>query len=305
MKVVIFLSNPVRAFAPEPEQLETLSARLPGHEVVAVHTDAELLRQLPLADAAVVWSFQQGWYASAARLAHLFTPAAGREQLAPDPSGRVQQHFGRFHGAIMAESLLGMILFMNRKLGAALDAQARHRWDRAPYSLCRRLYGQVVLIIGYGAIGQRCARLLAGLGMVVHGLRRQASEPDGVAARLFTPERRFEALALADHVVCVLPGGTATDHVLDAEALAHIKPSGVVYNIGRGNAIDPEALRRALEEGRIAGAFLDVQHEEPLPASSASWATPNLFLTPHASAISREYLDLYFEELAEQLLGLA
>jgi D-2-hydroxyacid dehydrogenase (NADP+) len=295
------LSNAVPAFEPTAEQRAALAARLPGHELVNVATDAELLAALPLADAAVVWRFRADWYARAPRLRHLFTPSAGREPFEQEPSGRVTLHFGHFHGALMAESLLGMVLFMNRQLGVAGAAQAERRWDRAPYSSCRRLHGQVALIIGFGAIGQHCGRLLSALGVVVHGLRRRAAPASPPAARLFSAEQRLDAVALADHVVCVLPGDTGTDHFLDAAAFAAMKPSAVVYNLGRGNAIDPDALTAALRAGRIAGAFLDVVPDEPLPTSSPLWTAPHLYLTPHASAISRDYLDLYFDELAREL----
>jgi phosphoglycerate dehydrogenase-like enzyme len=301
MRVLVYLSNPVRAFEATEAQLAALSAQLTDHEVIAVHDDAEFLAALELADVAVVWRFPEQWYPLATRLRHLFTPSAGREPFAPDPSGRVQLHFGHFHGAIMAESLLAMITFNSRRLGAALVAGAERRWDRAPYSECRRLRGQVVLLIGFGAIGRQCAALLSAVGMVVHGLRRELTGPSPPARRLFTREQRFEALALADHVVCILPGDTATDRFIDAAELAAMKPNACVYNLGRGNAIDADALRSALVAGRISAAFLDVVPEEPLPASSPLWSTPNLYLTPHASAISAEYLDLYFEELAGEL----
>lgn len=298
MRMLVYLSNPVSAFEATNEQLAALSARLAEHEVIAVRDDAEFLAALPLADAAVVWRFPEQWYAIGTRLRHLFTPSAGHEPFAPDRSGRVELHLGRFHGALMAESLLAMITFNNRRLGAALAARAERRWDRAPYSECRRLRGQVALLIGFGAIGRRCAELLSAVGMVVHGLRRERTETSTPAQRLFTREQRLEALTLADHVVCMLPGDTGTDHFLDAAGLAVMKPSACVYNLGRGNAIDAEALRDALLAGRISAAFLDVVPEEPLPASSPLWSTPNLYLTPHASAISAEYLDLYFDELA-------
>lgn len=305
MRILMQLSNAVPAFEPTLEQRAALAARVPDHELVCLTSDEELLAALPLADAAIVWRFPAEWYARAPRLRHLFTPSAGREPFDPEPSGRVSLHFGRFHGALMAESLLGMVLFMNRRLGVAVAAQAARRWDRSPYSSCRRLHGQVALIIGFGAIGQQCGRVLAGLGVVVHGLRRRAAAPSPPAERLFTPDQRFEALALADHVICVLPGDTGTDHFLDAAACAAMKPSAVVYNLGRGNAIDAAALTAALRAGRIAGAFLDVQPDEPLPASSPLWTAPNLYLTPHASAISRDYLELYFDELATELAALS
>jgi D-2-hydroxyacid dehydrogenase (NADP+) len=303
VRVLVWLSNPVPAFAPTPEQLAALAART-RHEIVAVHNESEFLAALPEADAVVVWRFSPAWYAQAARLRHAFTPSAGHDPL-PPPTARVQRHFGSFQGLLMAESLLAMITFMNRRFGSALQAQVERRWDRAPYSQTRRLRGQVALLVGYGAIGQHCGHLLSGLGMVVHGLRRDVTRPSPCAQRVFTPEQRFEALALADHVVCLLPGDTGTDHFLDTKAFANMKSSACVYNLGRGNAIEPAALQDALRHGRIAGAFLDVVPEEPLPASSPLWTAPHLYLTPHASAISAEYLDLYFEELAQQLAPLS
>jgi phosphoglycerate dehydrogenase-like enzyme len=216
----------------------------------------------------------------------------------------VERHFGTFHGAIMAESLLAMLAFMNRRFGLALEAQRERRWDRGPYSPTRRLRGQVALIIGYGAIGQHCGRVLSELGMVVHALRRDVTRPSPLAARDFSPDQLHEALPLADHVACVLPGDTGTDHLLDSAALARLKPSACVYNIGRGNAVDIDALCSALAAARLAGAFLDVLPEEPPPPASPVWSTPNLYLTPHASALNAEYLDLYFEELASALSAL-
>jgi len=304
-RLLVWLSHPVPAFEPTSAQLASLSAQLPGCELVAVQTEPEFLQALPQAHAVVVWRFLPEWYARAPQLRHAFTPSAGREPLPADPVGRVERHFGRFHGALMGESLLAMITFMNRRLADALGAQAQRRWDRSPYSRIRRLRGQVVLLVGYGAIGQACARALSSVGLVVHGLRRDVTRPSPGAERVFAAEQLHAALGLADHVVCVLPADTGTDHFLDAAAFTRIKSSACVYNLGRGNAIDLDALCVALSAGQLAGAFLDVVSPEPPAADSPLWTAPNLYLTPHASAISAEYLDLYFEELARELAGLA
>jgi D-2-hydroxyacid dehydrogenase (NADP+) len=301
---LLWLSHPVPAFEPTAAQLARLSAILPGALVVA-QSEPEFLQALPRAHALVVWRFLPEWYALAPCLRHAFTPSAGHDPLPADPTGRVARHFGRFQGALMSESLLGMVTFLNGRLGDALRAQAQRRWDRAPYSRIRRLRGQVVLLLGYGAIGRECARALSGLGMIVHGLRRDVTLPSPHAERIFAPDQLHAALALADHVACVLPGDTGTDHLLDAAALRHMKPTACVYNLGRGNAIDLDALCLALARRQIAGAFLDVVAPEPLPADSPLWTTPNLYLTPHASAIRAEYLDLYFEELALALAGVS
>jgi len=295
------LANEVPVFQPSERQLAWLVARLKRDCVLQVESDAELLAALPEVDAAVVWRFEREWYACSTRLRHVATPSAGREGVAPDPTGRALVHYGTFHGQIMAESLLAMVLFMNRRLGHATHAQRQSAWDRRPYQSTRPLCGQVALIVGYGSIGVHVARLLRSVGMTVHGLKRDPARGAEGLDRAYGAGDLLQAVARADHTVCVLPGDTGTDNLLGRDAFERMKPNGCVYNLGRGNAIDASALLWALSSGRIAGAFLDVAPEEPLPGSSPLWSVPNLYLTPHASAIRADYLDLYFEELAGKL----
>jgi D-2-hydroxyacid dehydrogenase (NADP+) len=305
MRIAIYLNSEVSAFRASQAQIGALAARLPMHRLVPVGSKDELLAALPEADAAVVWSFPAKWYARAPRLRHVFTPAAGHDRIQADPEGRVGRHFGHFQGTLMAESLLGMMLFMNRRFGAAVANQRLHRWDGRAYEGTGRLRGQTALIVGYGTIGRRMAVLLGAVGVRVCGLKRDVGRGGEGAERLFAPDQLAFALGLADHVVCVLPSDTGTDHLLDAAAFSSMKPGAFVYNLGRGNAVDVQAVVAALASGRLAGAFLDVWPEEPLPAPSPLWDVPNLYLTPHASAIYDEYLDLYFDELAGILAGLA
>jgi phosphoglycerate dehydrogenase-like enzyme len=201
----------------------------------------------------------------------------------------------------MAESLLAMILSMNRRFGAAGQAQQARAWERAPYETTQPLRGQTALIVGYGHIGQHAARLLRAVGMVVHGLKRDITKGTEGLDRAYGAHELLAAVAAADHIVCILPGDTGTDHLLDRAVFHHMKATACIYNLGRGNAIDADALVAALTDGRIAGAFLDVTPREPLPRDSRLWNTPNLCLTPHASAIRADYLDLYFEELAGKI----
>jgi len=301
MRIVLFLTNPVSAFQASAAQIAALSQRLAHHSLQAVFSEADFLRELSSAEAVVVWRFLPEWYAGAPLLRHVYTPSAGRERIAADPSARCARHFGTFHGQIMAESLLSMMLFMNRRLGDALLAQREHSWAPLVYEGLSPLTGQIALLVGYGAIGKHVARLLAALGVRVHGLKRDKNRGGEGAERVFAADELHEALELADHVACMLPSDTGTDRLLDQPALAKMKPSAFVYNIGRGNAIDVEALQAALVGGRLAGAFLDVVPEEPLPADSPLWTVKNLYLTPHASAIRSDYLGQYFAELSALL----
>ena len=108
-------------------------------------------------------------------------------------------------------------------------------------------------------------------------------------------------LPRADHLVAFLPSGPGTDRLLDARRLALLPPGAFLYNFGRGNAIDEDALAEALRAGRLGGAVLDVFRTEPLPADSPLRSAPRCHLYPHASAFAPDYLDLCFEELAERM----
>lgn len=303
MRVVVYLAHELAAFRAGSEQIERLRAALPEHDVAFCPDREAFLRELPSAEVAVVWRFAAEWYARAPRLRMVSTPAAGRELVAPDPGGRVSRRFGAFHGAVMAESLLAMIGFVNRRLGSALEAQRRHAWERDAYVTTRRLAQQTVLLVGYGRIARRCAQTLKAVGMRVHALKRDVRTGTESADRVFSAADLLEAVAGADHVVCVLPGDTGTDAFLGRAAFERMRPTAAVYNLGRGNAVDAAALAEALAAGRLAAAFLDVLREEPLSGDSPLWDTPNLFITPHVSAVTQDYLDLYLDELIAELGG--
>ncbi|HEY6080003.1 MAG TPA: NAD(P)-dependent oxidoreductase [Polyangiaceae bacterium] len=301
MKVVVWLEHRIAAFSVQPAQLAVLQARHPGLELRVARSEAELLRELPEADAALVWSFAAAWYGLGPKLRFVGTPAAGREKLEPDPSGRVRAVHGHFHGKIMAESLLGMMLFFSRRLDLAVADQAARRYERAAYSPTRRLAGQQALIVGFGPLGRECGRLLKAIGVRVVGVRRRPGTDVAPAEAVHGVERLHELLPHADHVVLTLPSDTGTDHLIGAPELSLLRPSATLYNLGRGNAVDEAALLRALAAGQLGHAFLDVFEREPLPSDSPLWHAKNLALMPHASAISAEYLDLWFEELAPEL----
>lgn len=302
MKVLLWLPHPIRAFSVQPEQLRRLEERCPQHDFRLAPTLQAFLAELAEADAALVWQFNADWYRLGPRLKFVATPAAGREQVKPDPSGRVRNVHGHFHGKIMVESLLAMMLHFSRRIDVSLENQRAHVYDRTAYVETRRLSGQHALIVGYGPLGRQCARLLKALGLRVTGVKRQAAVDPAPADAVFAVEQLHELLPEADHVVLTLPSDTGTDRLLGERELGLVKPSACLYNLGRGNSVDEAALVRALAEGRLAHAFLDVFAEEPLPESSPLWETPGLALMPHASAISQDYLDLWFEELAAEQL---
>lgn len=300
--ILINLKNPIDAFSLKARHLDLLQAALPQARIEVAETRERFLEKLPEAECALVWNFRPEWYPLAPRLRTLFTPAAGNDWVAPDPSGRVRTVYGRFHGRIMRESLLSMMLYFTRRVGRSLSDQQSRMWGRDGYSSCVALFSQQVLIIGCGALGCSVAELLKAFGCRVVGVRRT---PQPSAAphldRMVTFAELEAELPAADHVVLLLPGGEATNGIITARHFSLMKQGAFLYNLGRGNCYAEADLLAALAGGPLAGAGLDVFAQEPLPPESALWQQPNLLITPHASAISQEYLDLFLQEWLRDL----
>lgn len=303
--LLISLQNPIDAFSVKPHHISQIRAALPETRIVVTESKEHFLSHLPEAECGLVWSFKAEWYRHAPKLKTLFTPAAGRDWVASDPSGQVRTIYGSFHGAIMRESLLSMMLYFNRRLEKSLADQKGKQWGRNEYSPSVSLFSQQVLIIGCGALGLAMAELLKAFGARVIGVRRNPpKETPPHIDRMVSFTRLESELPFADHVVLLLPGGTETDGVITAKQFALMKPGAFLYNLGRGNCYQETDLLAALTHGPLAGAALDVFAEEPLPTHSALWEQPNVLITPHSSAISQEYLVLFIREWLEQLARL-
>lgn len=297
--LLIHLHNNVDAFTLKLRHIDKIRKNLPDIHITVAGGNNDFMEKLPEAECALVWSFKSEWYEKAPKLKMLFTPAAGHDWVAEDPSGRVKSFYGTFHGRIMRESLLSMMLYFNRHLGKSLDDKNRHIWGRLDYSRCEALFSQQVMIIGFGSLGQSMAELLKKFGAGITAVKRNITGHDSNnpnVDKMIAFDRLAEELPNADHVVLVLPGGAATSGIITAQHFNAMKPGACLYNLGRGNCYQEEDLLSALEKGPLAGAGLDVFAEEPLPSSSPLWEQHNVLITPHSSAISKEYIDLFIEE---------
>lgn len=296
--LLIHLRNNIDAFSLKPHHVETIRGFLPGTRIVVATGNSDFIEKLPEADCALAWVFQPDWYGRAPKLKAVFTPAAGHDWVAPDPAGRVRTVYGSFHGRIMRESLLSMMLYFNRRIGRSLADQKHRVWGRLDYSGCTALFDQRVLIVGYGALGRSMAELLSAFGTRITAVKRDVRGFAGTLHidRVIPFDGIEEELPHADHVVFVLPGGPATDGIFTARHFNAMKPGAYLYNLGRGNCYQEADLLAALRNGPLAGAGLDVFAEEPLLPASPLWDQPNVLITPHCSAISREYIDLFIQE---------
>jgi len=140
-------------------------------------------------------------------------------------------------------------------------------------------------VYGLGGIGMEIARLARALGLYVVGVRRTASKT-GPCDEIHTPDKLPELLARSDWLVIACPLTAETRGTINATLLAKLPRGARVINIARGEIVDEPALVAALQSGHLAGAYLDVFAQEPLPPDSPLWDTPNVIVTPHNASAS-------------------
>lgn len=222
----------------------------------------------------------------------------------------------------IAEHVIARILSHTKSLRTFERLQRERIWpDRS--ALARPvLRGMRGLIVGYGGVGRETARLMRAFGMAVDaatadGERRPyrgylpyagAGDPDALLPeRMFRTSEIGKALPAADVVVLALPLTPATHRLFDADALARMRPSAILVNVGRGGVVDTSALLAALDAGQLAGAYLDVFDREPLPANSPLWDHPLVSITPHMAGVMPDdglrYRELFLKNLARFRAG--
>ncbi len=277
-----------------------LQEQLPEYHVVVCADCASFLEQLPGTNIAVAWTFDQEWFARAPNLELLATPAAGRDYFSVTPPDGVRLHYGSFHGELMAETVLAMILGVFRGVLDTARLTQHDPWPRERLAaVMQPLRGTHMVILGFGSIGTWVGRLAKPFGVRISGVKRTTGHaPDYFDDndRIVLADELDSLLPDADVLVACLPGNTGTDHILDRSRLARLPRRAVIVNIGRGNAIDEQALAAALHERRIRAACLDVFPREPLPDDSPLRSCPNVLLMPHAAAIAPNYMALFIDE---------
>jgi phosphoglycerate dehydrogenase-like enzyme len=204
----------------------------------------------------------------------------------------------------VAEHAMALILALSRRLPEARDNQAKRVWRGMIGDLSRRedeLGGKTLLVVGLGQIGGRLAELAKAFDMRVVGLRRNPAAGRGAADSVHAMGELKSVLPEADFVALTCPLAKETEKLVDAEALARMKPSAHLVNVARGRVVDEPALVAALTARRIAGAGIDVTAEEPLAPSSPLWGMEHVLLTPHTAGETRHYEDNVIEILRDNL----
>jgi phosphoglycerate dehydrogenase-like enzyme len=202
----------------------------------------------------------------------------------------------------IAQTVALYLLALSRDLPRLSRAQAARRWDPAT---ALDLHGMRLGIVGLGAIGGEVARLGRALGMDVIGLRRTVRGDEECEA--WRHSRFDDLLAWADAIVVTVPLTDDTRGMFDAGAFATMRPGAWFVNVGRGEIVDEEALVRALIDGHLGGAGLDVFATEPLPPDSPLWLLPNVIITPHSSGTTdlsrRRAVELFVDNFRRRANG--
>ena len=304
-KILVYLTHPhVQAWNFLPSHRKLLEDSVPGLNISICLNLKEFLDRLPEAEIVIVWFFKNDWLEKAVNLELIVTPAAGRDWVNLETS-KIKVSYGRFHGPMIAESILGAVFYFLKAFHFSKKMQLQKKWARTKISECLgSLKGSRVTILGFGNIGQCVGKFLKPYGCVITGIKRTLVKgPDYFedGDRVLTVDKISEVLETTDHLVLVLPGGVETQGLLTYELLSKLPANSYVYNVGRGNVYEEQDLVAILQEDKIAGAYLDVFDAEPLSEKSLLWQLDNVLIQPHISAASPQYLELFIEELAEKI----
>lgn len=289
-------------------QVDRIRRALPHVDIVDVRDYDDCRAAIVDADVALAPRMQAATLAVASRLRWVHSTAVGVGWLPlADLATRGIQvtNVRGCHAEILAEHVMALILGLRRQLPAADTWRRARAWAQEELAAIPvpRLSATTALVLGLGGIGTHVARYASGMGMRVIGVRRDLTlpPPPGVD-RVVSMSAVRDWLPQADIVVLALPHTPETGQVLDADALALMKPTALVVNVARGSLIDEVALAEALHTGRIGGAGLDVFATEPLPDSSPLWSTPRTIITPHTGACDGDYwapaIDCFLENWA-------
>ncbi|MCV7010791.1 phosphoglycerate dehydrogenase [Mycolicibacterium madagascariense] len=217
---------------------------------------------------------------------------AGYEQWLPHlPDGVMLSNGRGAHGGSSAEWVMAALLSIYRDLATFRRYQEQGTWQPRD---TETMIGKRIVVLGAGDLAQNLAARLAPFETEVTLVGTHARE--GVRAM----SDLDDLLPDADAVVAMLPETEATHHVVDAAFLSRLRDGAVVVNVGRGGAVDTDALLAELNSGRLRAA-LDVTDPEPLPDGHPLWSAPNLLLTPHVAGSTEGAWDRAWRIALEQI----
>jgi phosphoglycerate dehydrogenase-like enzyme len=284
-------------------------------QVVDAEDSAGIAAALPQVDVAVLRADLDERYIRAPNLKWVHCDHAGLDKSArPEFLARedlvITGSAGRAAPALAQHALFLALALIYDAPGLEYQ-RAAHQWGgRVDFAERRCLYGKTAGIIGMGNTGQALVPLLGACGMRILAYGRGPGQNVPGVDQYWDAARgdsTGQILRQADLLVLCVQLTDATYHLIDAGALAAMKPTALLVNIARGPVVDTTALVEALNNGRLAGAGLDVFEQEPLPPDAAIWDAPNIVITPHVTAempdLTARSLDIIRENVRRYRAG--
>jgi D-2-hydroxyacid dehydrogenase (NADP+) len=217
-------------------------------------------------------------------------------------------HAGGIASKTVAHSAIAGLLALGRELPSFMSRQRQREWKAirgldAP----KDIPGQTAIVVGLGAIGQEIAKLCQALGLNVIGLNRSGVAPADLEIDTHSITKFDQLIDTADWLILSCPLTDDTKHLVTAKAFAQMKPSARLIDVSRGGVVSSKDLLLALQQGQLAGAYLDVFETEPLAPDSPFWTLPNTIITPHAAGDSagrtRKLTEFFIQNLQQYLTG--
>jgi phosphoglycerate dehydrogenase-like enzyme len=271
--------------------------------------ESEILDLLPETDILISNRFTRAYGERSRRLRLLHTPGAGLDKVdiaAIPPGVRLCQSFG--HGISIAEHVIMVMLALIRRLYFVDRSLREGKWVApqmdAAVGLLEPLYGKTIAIVGTGEIGTAVADKCRAFGTRTIGINRTGRSAGPGFDEIWPLSDLLRILSVADVVIVAVPLDASTHGLIGARELNTMKSPAYLVNVARGPVVDEEALFRALSDGKLAGAAIDVWYDYPPPGSNVR--TPsrfpfskldNVIMTPHISGVARTTFDHRVQDL--------
>jgi len=185
------------------------------------------------------------------------------------------------YGITIAEHMITVLLMLMRKMPEYYDLQKEKGWRML--GEIKSIMNSTITVVGFGDIGENFAKRAKAMGATIRGVRQNADKKSEFADEMYSNDKLLEAIDGADVIALCLPETDKTKHIVGAKEIEKMKSDAIVINVGRGTAIDENALIEALKNNKIGGAALDVFEKEPLSKESPLWDCKNTIITPHIS----------------------
>ena len=192
----------------------------------------------------------------------------------------------------ISETVIGLMIMLIRNMRQMGKQQIAHQW--VPMDWPDEIHGKTVGILGLGVIGNGLAKLCKAFNMEVWGFQGKV-KPSKYANHIVDNSHLADLLAVSDFVVNILPLTKETTNLMDETRFKQMKSDAYYINVGRGATTDTDAMIKALQEGWIKGAGLDVVSIEPLPADNPLWDMDNVIILPHQAGLTSKYHDRVLE----------